>query len=239
MKRLGGFALVLGLVVLGGSPPAGAEGELEVETPGGDQLFELDDLAPGMVGSETLVITNQSSDSGDLVVQVVDLVDDDNGCNDAETAHPDTSCGADGGELSRDLLVTITDDDGVSRYAGSLRALADGTLIDRSLPSGEQLELTFDWEFVSSSPNDTQTDRVAFDVEISLTNDTETQSDVVEVAGVSVRRSSAVEVMGARLPRTGADVGWAAQVGAVALTSGAAMTALATRRARRRAPHER
>lgn len=231
-------SLLAAVVML--TSPAAADGELEVDLPGGSPLFELDDLAPGAGGEERMVIRNATADPATYLVAIVDLVDDDNGCNRPEVAAGDTSCGGHGGELSRDLLVTIVDDRAQQLYSGSLRDLAAGAPVGASLGPGASTALTVGYRFDPASGNETQTDRVLFGIEVSLSHDVATSSvdesgatSDAEVAGVQVSRArSSITVVGAgALPRTGFDAAGAARAGVVLVTLGSFL--VLARRSRR------
>jgi hypothetical protein len=154
--------------VLGTAAPAAAD-ELEIAVVGGGPLFQMEDAEPGSTGSAELRVTNESSSEGSLSVQVVNLVEDDNGCNAAEARAGDTTCGAGGGELGAHLLVTVTDGDGDTLFDGSLRDLTTTQVLDGALAAGATEHLVFTWLFDPTSGDDTQSDRVAFDVDVALT----------------------------------------------------------------------
>jgi hypothetical protein len=211
---------VLVAVALGSAAPARAAGELEVAVAGGGaSLFELDDVAPGMRGEERVTLTNNSGDAGDVAVRVVDLVEDDNGCNRPEQRAGDSTCGVGGGELGRDLTITVTDEQGDELYSGSLRSLAGGVRLDSTLGAGATADLTFEYVFEQSSGNETQTDRVGFDVEVTLAQ--AGAASVSDVAGMAFGSGPTARIAGAELPRTGGDAMPLVNVAVTCLLAGA------------------
>jgi hypothetical protein len=144
--------------------PPGPLLDIDAPTP----LFDLSELAPGGGGDATVVVTNHAPRARTVEVRIVDLVDDDNGCNRPESADGDTSCGPGGGELGRDLLVSATADDDGPLTGRTIRDVADAAdpWLAVAVPAGGRRTVRLHYELPASSPNDTQTDRVDFGVEI-------------------------------------------------------------------------
>lgn len=237
-RRIATVAVLAAAFVGGVAGAANADGELAVEVTGGGPLLDLSDLAPGSTGGATATATNNAGEAAQLALRIVGLVDDDNGCNRPEEAAGDVTCGAGGGELSRDLLIAIAVD-GQEQYAGSLRDMAADVVELGTVAAGDTVDLDFSYEFELSSGNETQTDRVGFDVEIVLSQDLAT-----EVAGVQLQNDSgalssqsfaATRFTGASLARTGSALGDLVYAGAAVAAVGS-LIALEGRRRRRLVP---
>ena len=100
-RRLG--ALIVGMALV--AMPAVALAEAS----GADSPLALDRLAPGVSRQGTISVTNPSDQRVTIALAAKNLRDDDNGCVRPETRDGDTTCGDDGGELSRWLDVSIAD----------------------------------------------------------------------------------------------------------------------------------
>lgn len=157
----------------GGDPST----EPEVEVPGGGPLAPIGLLYPGSTGLSTFSVTNPSGDDAALHFRIVGLTEDDNGCVRPETDYGDVTCGDGGGELGRDLRMTMVPIDGGGNPTGPavvdspLRGLQDWTVIAASLAGGAQQHFRLDWALPPGSPNDTQTDTVTFDAEFAFEQD--------------------------------------------------------------------
>jgi hypothetical protein len=234
------------------APPAHASGELRVVVDGGGPLVDLTRLAPGATRQSTFSAFNTSGDDAVLALRVVDLREDDNGCLRPETAYGDVTCGEGGGELGRDLTVAVVPlgvdgSPGEAVFDGSVRELVAWTVADQRLAAGAERSFRLDWELPFSSPNDTQTDRVAFDVEFILEQAIGTGEEVVvervgtpadtEVSGTHFGPApleptgAPTRVLGA-LPATGAGPFKQIELAAMALVAGGLLLAITRRRRR-------
>jgi hypothetical protein len=181
VRRALAFAvLVVGLLVAmvvapGPASAPGGSGPLQVT--GGQPLFDLRNIAPGMSGTEQLRITNRGDFDGVVRVTVVDLREDDFQCSEPERASGDTTCGRrGGGELGRDLLIEAVDESGRLLQRAPLRLLEDRTVVELSLRRRASTTVTFRWRYDPASGNETQSDRVSFDFQVSLSQRTGSHS---------------------------------------------------------------
>lgn len=230
------------------APPARAAGELRVSVDGNGPLVNLAGLIPGGTRESNFSVANTSGDDAALALRLVDLREDDNGCVGAEAADGDSTCGAGGGELGRDLMVAVVPlgDEGQPTgpaVAGSVRDLVAWTAVAPRLAAGTERSFRLDWALPGQSGNDVQTDTVSFDVEFVLeqtvgggdgavpgpagpTPDVQVLGAQLEPAGPPTR------VPGTHLPKTGADPVSTVEFGSIALGIGAILL-VATRRRRR------
>lgn len=237
--------------VIAAPSPAYAAGELRVVVDGGGPLVDLTRLAPGSTRQSTFSAANTSGDDAALTLRVVDLREDDNGCNHPETAYGDVTCGDAGGELGRDLTVSVVPlapgglPSGQSVFAGSVRDLGAWTVVAQRLAAGTERSFRLDWELPFGSPNDTQSDTMGFDVEFGL-EQTVGRADDVAVQGLAVSdpdppaavaqlgpNGPRATVLGAELPATGIDVSKIIGLASMALVFGGLLLA-AARPTRRR-----
>jgi hypothetical protein len=254
MARLG-LRQLLALVTIASAviiaaPPAHAAGELRVVADGGGPLVDLSRLAPGMTRQSRFSASNTSGDDAALALRVVDLREDDNGCNRAETRHGDNSCGQGGGELGRDLTVAVVplgvdgSPSGEAVFSGSVRNLVTWTVAAQRLAAGTERSFRLDWELPISSPNDTQTDTVAFDFEFVLEQEVgggvggvepaEATPDI-QVAGAQLESDRpTMRVLGTQLPATGVgELFRSVGLGLMALVLGGFLLAMARRQGAR------
>lgn len=223
------------------APAAHAAGGIDVDVT--DGALRLEKLAPGYGGSAEVRVSNGSEHDADVTLRVSDVVDEENGCLRQEVASGDTSCAADGGELSRWLRVSL-DHAGTPLWEGPLSALAgDGVVVADALPAGSVLPLTVRVVLPREAGNDTMTDRVGFALRVDAA------ADLTEVAGVEDVADGADEGDGAVLgveagagggedgdgsgvlPFTGSDVApWLPLTGAFLLGAGGYLVATRRRR---------
>jgi hypothetical protein len=241
--------------------PAMAAGELKVQVQGGGPLVDLTRLAPGSVRQSTVSAANNSGDDGVLRLRLADLHEDDHGCVGPERAYGDVTCGDGEGELGRDLTVAVVPlaadgrPDGPAVFDGSIRDLVTWTTADSLLPAGTERSFRLDWELPMASPNDTQTDTVAFAMEFELeqavsggpTDSPAPPAVPPSVEGETLIRPSPTGSVGGtlsdgpasdtlvvgKLPRTGLPIGSLTAWGGALAVAGCAVRA-ATRRRRRR-----
>lgn len=171
---LAGASLVGTGVVLTGVPAAvGAADPLRVEG-----TVEAVALAPGHARESRLTVTNDTGAPVRLDLRVTGLVGSEGSCLPSEVRVEGEECGADGGELARDLEVRVLDGAQVL-YDGSLTGLLDGVTLDERVETGS-VDLDVVVGLPDSSPNDTMTDALTFRTELMATGAT----GPTEVAGV-------------------------------------------------------
>ena len=204
MQRLHLTQLLAGTIVVStvivAAPPAHAAGALHVVVDGGGPLVDLDRLIPGSTRQSGISVSNTSGDDAVLSLRVVDLREDDNGCKRPETRDGDDTCGEGGGELGRDLTVAVVPlgVDGNPTEAvfdGSVRDLVTWTVAAQRLAAWTERSFRLDWELPISSPNDTQSDTMAFNLEFVLEQAVGGGAGGVEPAGAT----SDIQVAGAQL----------------------------------------
>ena len=156
-RRLG--ALMVGMALVAMPTVALAQAS------GADRPLTLDRLAPGISRQGTLTVTNPSDQPVTVALTTLDLSDDDNGCVLSETRDGDTTCGDGGGELSRWLDVSIADG-GETLWSGRLTELDQDQRLPGELQPGETKELDVTVGLPFEAGNETQTDRVSFDLRI-------------------------------------------------------------------------
>lgn len=172
--RLLGALAATALPILVTASPAHAAGELQIVVDSADPAAGLDRLAPGVTWQSTFTASNTSGDDAALWLRVVDLEEDDNGCTRPEIAAGDTTCGAGGGELGRDLRVRFLavgpggGTTGPAVFDAALVDLEDATVLDPDLPGGTSRSFRVEVTLPGSSPNDTQSDLITFDIELVL-----------------------------------------------------------------------
>ena len=156
-RRLGALMVGMALVAM----PAVAL----AQAGGADSPLALDRLAPGITRQGSVSVTNPSDQPVTVALATLNLSDDDNGCVLSEVREGDTTCGEGGGELSRWLDVTIAGD-GEPLWSGRLSDLSQDQRLPGALQPGdtEDLDVTVGLPF--GAGNDTQTDRVTFDLRI-------------------------------------------------------------------------
>ncbi len=161
--------------------------------------IDIDGLYPGASDEHVFrVSTGSTSISADPTVLIDNLIDWEDGCVHPEVAEGD-DCGEREGELSQDLLVTVSTvavplvaDCAVATYtevqpATTLAELADGTddliaLLDRALTRTEALCVRFGFELPWESGNETQSDRSTFDLTFTVEQDTTPSREVKDIA---------------------------------------------------------
>lgn len=138
---------------------------------------------PGSLnGGKTWKITNIGSLPGELSMSVLNLVNNENGCNEPE-ALVDVTCenpGTDQGELGAVITATVFLDDGVhpdpvivstlepgSQENFALQWLTNAGTV--SLPAGDSVEVQLTWSSDANSfENEIQSDSIMFDVVFDL-----------------------------------------------------------------------
>ncbi len=113
-----------------------AAGTLDLKVDGSDEPVvhvTLSDMKPGDTYTQNWTFSNTGSLTGQPWIEIVNLVNYDNDCNDPELAVPDTTCGAPGageGELGANLRITINEPGG----AGYMHPHGTGCLFGRECP---------------------------------------------------------------------------------------------------------
>jgi hypothetical protein len=234
----GALALAIPATSAGAAPSTAEAGQISVNTGSGwshdptTPLFDVTRIAPGWTQTVTLAVRNDGGAGASLTIRTADVVDDENGCNHPES-FVDTSCnGDDAGELGGEITLAVytdADDDGsydaTPAWTGSIRALEQpGTLGE--LAAGAARSYKIQAALPSSSGNETQTDRVGFDMIVALDG-----ADVL-VEGTKTTRSSGgiVHRVIDALPLTGTPAERIVAAGLWLLVIGAALTLAATRR---------
>ncbi|MDW5549314.1 TasA family protein [Methanosarcina sp.] len=139
-------------------------GTLDLKLNGLDGItgFSIANVAPKDQGTAgTVTVKNDGTIPGDLVVSSANIVEDENGMNDAETAD-DTTPGV--GDLGNAITISIYDGSTLL-YRGSVAGLSGANL--GSLAGAEEKTLTIDYE-VSDAGNEIQSDILAFDLVFTL-----------------------------------------------------------------------
>lgn len=195
--------------------PAAAEDSFieEVTAPTNDPMR----LAPGYSSEREVRVVNEALDTSELHLQARNLVDDDNGCVHPETREGDTTCGADGGELADWMRITVTrlgSPTDEQLWTGTLSQLAEGAVLESAMPAEAEWRLRLTSELPREAGNDTQTDRVSYDLRWTMSS--ERGPDDVDIAGVEAEASGGGSAGGGPgmpgsgvigLPATGAQVG--------------------------------
>jgi predicted ribosomally synthesized peptide with SipW-like signal peptide len=92
-----------------------AAGTLDLKVDGSDEPVvhvTLSDMKPGDTYTQNWTFSNTGSLTGQPWIEIVNLVNYDNDCNDPEAAVPDTTCGVPGageGELGANLRIVINE----------------------------------------------------------------------------------------------------------------------------------
>lgn len=179
--------------------PAAAEDSFveEVTAPTNDPMR----LAPGYSTEREVRVLNEAVDTSELHLQARNLVDDDNGCVHPETRDGDTTCGVDGGELSDWMRITVTRLGGTTDellWTGTLAELADGAVLESAMPAKAEWRLRLTSELPREAGNDTQTDRVSYDLRWTMSS--ERGPDDVDIAGVEAEAGGSAGGGAPRLP---------------------------------------
>ena len=140
-------------------------GTLDLKLNGADGItgFSIGDVAPNDLGTAgTITVKNAGTISGDLIVSSANIVEDENGMNDAEQAVDSTAAD---GELGSAITISIYDGAANLLYQGSVAGLSNVNLV--SLAGSEEKTLTIDYE-VSDAGNEIQSDVLTFDLVFTL-----------------------------------------------------------------------
>jgi spore coat-associated protein N len=138
-------------------------GTLDLKLNGLDGItgFSIGDVAPNAQGNAgTITVKNAGTISGNLVVSSANIVEDENGMNDAEQAVDSTA----DGELGNAITISIYDG-ATSLYQGSVAGLINANL--GTLAGAEEKTLTINYA-VSDAGNEIQSDILEFDLAFTL-----------------------------------------------------------------------
>ena len=158
--------LLSALPVQSDAAPAGGDtGRLRVS--GGPVVVRS--LAPGLSGSGTFTVRNETRQKADVRVTALKLLDRENSCLSPEKRVPGERCSSDGGELSDWLKVVITRRQGASEtrvWSGRLAQLTRGAKLSGAVPATSSWSLRMTIELPWAAGNDTMTDSVSFGLRI-------------------------------------------------------------------------
>lgn len=139
-------------------------GTLDLKLNGLDGItgFSIGDVASNAQGNAgTITVKNAGTISGNLVVSSANIVEDENGMNDAEQAVDSTAAD---GELGSAITISIYDGANLL-YQGSVAGLSDANLV--TLAGAEEKTLTINYA-VSDAGNEIQSDILEFDLAFTL-----------------------------------------------------------------------
>lgn len=191
-----GGALALAAPAVGASAlPAAADtaaGHISIDIGDGwtsdpsHPMFDSSQIVPGWSTTTALGVRNDSSTTSDVVLRSTAIVDDENGCDHAESFVDTTCSGDNAGELGHELVLTLADPSSSAPpiWTGNLYDLEHGLTLSRLTPNA-QASYTLTASLPSTSGNETQTDRVGFDLVVGLDGTT----GAVEVEGTKITRS--------------------------------------------------
>ena len=155
-------------------------------------LLDVQRMVPGTSVSSVIGVKNDSSYVSELSVRSIDIVDDDNGCNEPESLL-DSTCGPGEGELGHQMIFKIYVDaahDGkfppVPTWSGTVYDLSTVRQLAKGIRPRAEWNLKLEVEFPASSGNETQSDQLGFGLQLILSSDAGTSS--TEVLGSTVGR---------------------------------------------------
>ena len=201
-------------------------------------LFDFSRISPGWTASATLGVRNDSRANAALTLRTTGVNDDENGCNHPESFVDTTCTGKNAGELGAEIVLRVfgdSDNDGTfdntPTWTGNIRDL-EGAGSLGELGAGVAHNYKIDAELPYSSGNETQTDKVSFDLVVSL------DGAGVEVEGTKTTRSTGsgtIRQVIDRLPLTGTPAERLVAASLWLILAGAAIVLLARQQGRRRA----
>lgn len=172
---------------------AAAAGSLRVNA----DPIKADGLAPGHHSTHVLRVGNDSEAAMRVDLRAAGVEGAENRCLSPEVRTPGEECDADGGELGRDLLVTLQHA-GTTVWAGAFEDLRSGVTLAEDLAAGEEWVVEVGLHLAEESPNDTMTDSLTF-------------TTVVEASGAGL---SEPETAGVQVELSGEDAGIPTEVDA-------------------------
>ena len=123
-----------------------------------------------------------------LLLTAVNVRDDDRGCNKPERL-VDLTCGDGQGDLSDALVISLETAPGIRpaiRWSGTLHQLEHGVPLAQVVPAHRSIPVSVTLRLPPESGNETQTDRVSFDLRVTLSGLMGDRS--TEVAGTKFER---------------------------------------------------
>ncbi len=172
-------ALVATGMVIAVPLSAGASSDMLRTPDGAPMAFER--LAPGMGGSNEVIVTNPSDGPATIALEMRIADDHENGCLRQELAIEADSCD-DTGELGDWLDVTISRD-GQQLWTGPIKDLGERQQLAGSLAAGGSWDLEIGIEMPFEAGNDTMSDRIDFDLIAHAATDTGEKTDVLGIQG--------------------------------------------------------
>lgn len=161
-----------------------AAGDIEIDvTPGQGYTLPLSysNLAPGFTELNDIIVANNGSLNGRLWVTIKNVSNDDNGCTEPEASDGDLTCGGDpDGELGNALITmtcpTCSGPWGVPPGSYTVSDTVDnleGVAIDLGVvQAGTNITQYLDFNVPTSTGNMIQSDKVTFDIEWKLVQET-------------------------------------------------------------------
>lgn len=154
----------------------------------------LSNMKPGDTANYQWVLSNAGSLTGKPWIEITNVVNNDNNCNDPEIAAPDTTCGNPGlgdGELGDYLMMKLNAPGSVGYMyphgpspscdasgskctlnywssRGHLDEVIDGQVWDTIAPSSNLAPMVLEFEVPSATGNIIQSDSVSFDIVFHL-----------------------------------------------------------------------
>lgn len=159
-----------------------AAGNISIDvSPYGVLPLSYSNLKPGFTELNDIEVYNNGSLDGRLYMTISNVANDDNGCTEPEAADGDTSCGGDpDGELGS-AVITMTCPTcpgpwgippGSYTVSDTVNNL-EGVAIDLGvIPAGTSITQYLDFNVPTSIGNEIQSDKVTFDIEWKLVQET-------------------------------------------------------------------
>lgn len=251
MKRVTRVVLAVATAVLLLMAPAMAHAEtggLQIDIPGDGKswvrdsevpLLNADGIAPGMLRSGVLRIRNNSAKDASITLRALHIADDDRACTRPES-RVDTTCGTGSGELGSQVRVRVYL--GQARagsfrtepaFSGSIYELGEAVTLTRSLAAAGERQMKLTLLFPPESGNETQTDRLSFDLRLAATQATGTaqpeEISTSHITGTTINSSGAATIAaasGSPWTLAGLPAASLAMLGGAALLVGYALFAL-------------
>lgn len=159
-------------------------GTLDLKVNGGDvpvTMFSVTEAYPGQSGTATVTLKNDGNINGFVDVQPITLLDEENGCNEAEKTEEPLCDTNTNGELSANMNVVMfidSDNDGVNDgpgvggeevYNGLLSGIATAGY-DSSVALNATITKNFivNWSIPTTATNNIQSDKVTLGMTFEL-----------------------------------------------------------------------
>ncbi len=140
--------------------------------------FTVANTVPGASGTGTYILNNVGNINGFIDLENISVTDDDNGCNSAETAAGDITCGPGGGELGANINVDlfvdannngIFDGGDTTIYTGStLSGIALNYPLNLPLNAAATTYITLNWNIPTSVGKIIQSDSSSLNLSFEL-----------------------------------------------------------------------